>query len=37
MRTLEQWLDAYAVSHQHPTNQAIHHIAVPGFIYPLWG
>ncbi|MCG6450977.1 DUF962 domain-containing protein, partial [Vibrio parahaemolyticus] len=30
MRTLEQWLDAYAVSHQHPTNQAIHHIAVPG-------
>ncbi|WP_441257827.1 Mpo1 family 2-hydroxy fatty acid dioxygenase [Vibrio sp. Vf1514] len=37
MRTLEQWLDAYAVSHQHPTNQAIHHIAVPGIYLSIVG
>ncbi|WP_333607023.1 Mpo1 family 2-hydroxy fatty acid dioxygenase [Arsukibacterium sp.] len=29
MKTAEQWFAAYAVSHQHPTNKAIHWLAVP--------
>ena len=29
MKQLEQWLDAYSVSHQNPTNKMIHNICVP--------
>lgn len=29
MRTYEQWMDAYGVSHQNPTNQMVHKICVP--------
>jgi len=29
MRTFNQWMDEYGVSHQHPTNQIIHKIFVP--------
>ncbi len=29
MRTFEQWMSEYAVSHRHPKNQLIHKICVP--------
>lgn len=29
MRTFNQWMDEYAVSHMHPTNQLVHKICVP--------
>ncbi len=29
MRTFEQWMSEYAVSHLHPKNQLIHQICVP--------
>lgn len=29
MRTLNQWMDEYGVSHKNPTNQLIHKICVP--------
>lgn len=29
MTPLEHWLDEYSASHQHPTNQLIHHVCVP--------
>lgn len=29
MQNLDQWLDAYSVSHQNPTNKMIHNICVP--------
>lgn len=29
MRTLEQWLDEYGVSHKNPTNKLLHWICVP--------
>lgn len=32
MRSLQQWLDLYAQSHQHPTNKRIHWVAVPGIL-----
>lgn len=35
MRTLTQWLDAYGQSHQHPINQRIHTIAVPGIFFSV--
>lgn len=28
-KSIEQWITAYAVSHQHPQNVLIHHICVP--------
>ena len=37
MRTLEQWLDEYAVSHQNPTNKAIHYICVPAIYFSIVG
>ncbi len=37
MRTLNQWLDAYAVSHQNPTNKRIHRVAVPGIYLSIVG
>lgn len=33
MRTLEQFLDTYAVSHQNPLNQVIHVICVPAIFF----
>lgn len=29
MRTFNQWMDEYGVSHRNPTNQLIHKICVP--------
>jgi uncharacterized membrane protein YGL010W len=29
MRTFDQWMDEYGVSHKNPTNQKIHKICVP--------
>lgn len=29
MRTFEQWMSEYGVSHRHPTNQLVHKICVP--------
>ncbi|WP_456314757.1 Mpo1 family 2-hydroxy fatty acid dioxygenase [Pseudomonas shirazensis] len=37
MRTLEQWFDEYAVSHQNPTNKAIHYICVPAIYFSIVG
>ncbi|HIG37463.1 MAG TPA: DUF962 domain-containing protein [Oceanospirillaceae bacterium] len=28
-KSIEQWINAYAVSHQHPQNVLIHHLCVP--------
>ncbi|TDO77812.1 putative membrane protein YGL010W [Flavobacterium chryseum] len=37
MRTLDQWFDEYAVSHQNPTNKAIHYICVPAIYFSIVG
>ncbi|EKO3499497.1 DUF962 domain-containing protein [Vibrio fluvialis] len=37
MRTLNKWLDAYAVSHQNPINKRIHRVAVPGIYLSIVG
>ncbi|SON53039.1 DUF962 domain-containing protein [Vibrio tapetis] len=37
MRTQEQWLAAYAESHQNPANKRIHTIAVPGIYLSIVG
>lgn len=37
MRTLNQWLDAYAVSHQNSINKRIHRVAVPGIYLSIVG
>lgn len=37
MRTLQQWFDEYAVSHQNPTNKAIHYICVPAIYFSIVG
>lgn len=45
MKTIQQWLDEYAVSHKNPTNKTIHWICIPliffsivGFFYSIpWG
>jgi len=37
MRTMQQWLDEYAVSHQNPTNKLIHWICVPTIMFSLIG
>jgi uncharacterized membrane protein YGL010W len=37
MRTLEQWFDEYAVSHQNPKNKAIHYICVPAIFFSIIG
>ncbi len=41
-RTMQQWLDAYGVSHRNATNKAIHWVCVPiiyftmvGFLYSI--
>ncbi|MGB2245841.1 MAG: DUF962 domain-containing protein, partial [Flavobacteriaceae bacterium] len=37
MKTMQDWLDAYAVSHQNKTNKAIHFICVPLIVFSLVG
>ncbi|MGI3079582.1 DUF962 domain-containing protein [Vibrio alginolyticus] len=37
MRALSEWLKEYGESHQHPINQKIHTIAVPGIYLSVVG
>lgn len=37
MKSLEQWLDAYAESHQNKTNKAIHYVCVPAIFFSIVG
>lgn len=37
MRSFENWMDEYALSHQHPTNQIIHKICVPLIMFSVIG
>lgn len=37
MKTLDQWFDEYAVSHQNPKNKAIHYICVPAIFFSIVG
>lgn len=37
MKTLQQWFDSYAVSHQNPTNISIHFICVPVIFFSVVG
>ncbi|WP_299159309.1 Mpo1-like protein [uncultured Tenacibaculum sp.] len=37
MKTLQQWFDEYAVSHQNETNISIHYICVPAIFFSIVG
>ena len=37
MKTLNQWFEEYAVSHQNETNQLIHYICVPAIFFSIVG
>jgi len=37
MKTLQEWFDEYAVSHQNKTNQSIHYICVPAIYFSIVG
>ena len=37
MKSLNQWFDEYAVSHQDPTNKAIHYVCVPAIFFSIIG
>ena len=37
MKNIQQWLDEYAVSHQHETNVMIHWICVPAIFWSITG
>lgn len=37
MKTMQEWLDAYAVSHKNPTNKIIHWICVPLIFFTIVG
>lgn len=37
MRTYQEWMDAYGVDHQHPTNKLIHKICVPSIMFSIIG
>ena len=37
MKTLKQWFDEYAVSHQNPKNKSIHYICVPAIFFSIVG
>lgn len=37
MKTIEQWFDAYAVSHQNPRNKRIHFWCVPAIFFSIIG
>ena len=37
MKTLNQWFEEYAVSHQNPKNKAIHYVCVPAIFFSIVG
>ncbi len=37
MRSVNDWLGEYAVSHQHPTNKLLHWICVPAIVLAVMG
>lgn len=37
MKTLNQWFDEYAVSHQNKANQTIHFVCVPAIFFSIVG
>ena len=37
MKTLQEWFDEYAISHQNKTNQTIHYICVPAIYFAIVG
>lgn len=37
MKTMQQWFNEYAVSHQNKTNQLIHYICVPVIFFSIVG
>jgi len=37
MKTLQQWFNEYAISHQNKTNQNIHYICVPAIYFSIIG
>ena len=37
MKTLQQWFDEYAISHQNKTNQTIHYVCVPSIFFSIVG
>ena len=37
MKTLQQWFNEYAISHQNKTNQSIHYICVPAIYFSIIG
>lgn len=37
MKTMQQWFNEYAVSHQNKTNQLIHYICVPTIFFSIVG
>lgn len=37
MKTMQDWLDAYGVSHQNPSNKLIHWICVPLIFFTIIG
>ncbi|MDT8415290.1 MAG: Mpo1-like protein [Flavobacteriaceae bacterium] len=37
MKTLDQWFDEYALSHQNPTNKKIHYLCVPAIFFSIIG
>jgi uncharacterized membrane protein YGL010W len=37
MKTLNEWLDLYSVSHQNPTNKLVHKICVPVITFTVFG
>jgi uncharacterized membrane protein YGL010W len=37
MKTLQQWFDEYAVSHQNHTNKKIHYVCVPLIFFSIVG
>ncbi len=37
MKTIQDWYDEYAVSHQNETNQKIHYVCVPVIFFSIVG
>jgi uncharacterized membrane protein YGL010W len=37
MKTLNQWFEEYAVSHQNPKNKMIHYVCVPAIFFSIVG
>ena len=34
-KTVEQWLNEYSLSHQHPLNRALHTVCVPAILFAI--